>query len=293
MMSQEINVLVVEDDLKAAGIFESTLQLAGYHVWLVDDPREGLKLLRSNIFPVAITELSSAKMSGIQFIREANKISPPTNVLVVTLYSLIKPAIEAMESGAYGYVTKPLNSSEIRIMVERASEKFSLLSSREDNEYFVDLAVRDGLTGLFNRRYFNELIKSEFSRIKRSPAPLSLLMLDLDNFKNYNDTQGHQAGDTLLRDAAKVYRNSVRTIDIVCRYGGEEFIVVLPHTDKKSAQIIAERMRMQVGLYLPVTVSIGIATAPDDAEEINQLIEKADNALYLAKKSGKNKWCAA
>lgn len=157
----------------------------------------------------------------------------------------------------------------------------------------MDLAVRDGLTGLFNRRYFNELINVELSRLKRVPSSLSLLMLDIDNFKNYNDTQGHPAGDEVLKKAAQVFRNSVRAMDIVCRYGGEEFIVMLPQTEKGAAQIIAERLRVQAGLYLPTTVSIGIATLPQDAQNVEELIQKADDALYQAKKSGKNKWCAA
>ena len=157
----------------------------------------------------------------------------------------------------------------------------------------MDLAVKDGLTGLFNRRYFNELINVEVNRVIRSPASLSLLMLDIDNFKNYNDTQGHPAGDELLKGVDKVLKNTVRTVDMVCRYGGEEFIVILPQTDKGGAQIIAERIRVQIGLYFPTTVSIGISTFPDDAKEIGQLIEKADNALYQAKTSGKNKWCVA
>jgi len=292
-MPQDVNILVVEDDQKTAGVIHSTLLSVGYRVWVVKDHNEGLELLRSNTFPVAITELRSLKMTATQFSREANKASPGTNVIVVTLYSLINSAIEAMEAGAYGYIIKPLNISEIRIVVERAVERFFLLSTREDKDYFVDLAVRDGLTGLFNRRYFNELIKLEFNRLKRTPSFLSLLMLDIDNFKSYNDTQGHQAGDALLKDAAKVFKNSVRNVDIVSRYGGEEFVVILPHTDKKSAQIIAERLRVQTGLFLPATVSIGVATAPEDADDSVQLIEKADGALYQAKKSGKNKWCSA
>ncbi|MDD5504842.1 MAG: diguanylate cyclase [Candidatus Omnitrophica bacterium] len=292
-MPEDINILVVEDDKKAAQLLESTLQPLGYRVWLAHDPKEGLELLRSNVFPVVITELHCAKMSGIQFIREAIKISPSTNIIVATLYSLIAPAIEAMEAGAYGYITKPLHSSEIRILTERAVERFILLSSRDDKEYFIDLAVCDGLTGLFNRRYFNELIAMEFNRIKRVPATFSLLMLDIDNFKNYNDTQGHQAGDALLKEAAKVFKKSARAVDVVCRYGGEEFVIMLPHTDKDGAQVIAQRLCTQVSIYLPTTVSIGVATVPDDADEANQLIAKADSALYQAKKNGKNTFCVA
>ena len=292
-MQKEINILVVEDDAAAADSLESTLKSSGYRVWLTRDPQEGLEFLRSNSFAVAITELRLSKMNGIQFIRQAHKISESTNILVLTPYSFISSAIEAMEAGAYGYITKPLNTSEIRIVVERAVERYFLLSTSDEKDYFVDLAVRDGLTGLFNRRYFNELINVEVNRVKRFPSALSLLMLDIDNFKNYNDTQGHPAGDELLKGAAKVFKNSVRAIDIVSRYGGEEFVILLPQADKKTAQIIAERLRVQMGLYLPATVSIGIATFPGDADGVEQLIEKADNALYQAKKAGKNKWCAA
>ncbi len=292
-MQKEINILVVEDDPAAAGSLEAALKLADYRVWLAGTPQEGLELLRSNAFPAAITELRSPKMNGVQFTTQAHKISAETNILVLTPYSFIGSAIEAMEAGAYGYITKPLNSSEIRIVVERAVERYFLLSTSGEKDYFVDLAVRDGLTGLFNRRYFNELVNVEVNRVKRFPTALSLLMLDIDNFKNYNDTQGHQAGDELLKSAAKVFKNSVRAVDIVSRYGGEEFVIILPQADKKAAQIIAERLRVQISLYLPTTVSIGIATLPDDASEVEQLIEKADAALYQAKKTGKNKWCTA
>ena len=292
-MQQEINILVIEDDPQAASTLESALKLAGYHVWIVDNPQKGIEVLRSGSFAVVITELRSSIMNGIQFVKEARKISAGTNILVLTLYSFISSAIEAMEVGAYGYITKPLNSSEIRIMVERAVERYFLLSTSDDKDYLVDLAVKDALTGLFNRRYFNELINIEVNRVKRSPAALSLLMLDIDNFKNYNDTEGHPAGDELLKGVAKVLKSSVRAVDMVCRYGGEEFIVILPQTDKSGAQIIAERIRVQVGLFFPTTISIGISTFPEDGKEIEQLVEKADNALYKAKQSGKNKWCVA
>ncbi len=292
-MQQNVNILIIEDEPAAASCLESTLKSSGYKVWLVNNPEEALGLLRSNTFCVAITELRSPKMNGIQFTRHAHKISEATNILVLTPYSFVSSAIEAMEAGAYGYITKPLNTSEIRIVVERAIERYFLLSTSDEKEYFVDLAVRDGLTGLFNRRYFNELINLEMNRVKRSPGALSLLMLDIDNFKNYNDTKGHPAGDELLKSIAKVFRDSVREVDIICRYGGEEFIIMLPQTEKKGAQIIAERIRLQSELFLPTTVSIGIASFPVDAQEIEQLIEKADNALYKAKNSGKNKCCAA
>lgn len=292
-MAKEVNILIIEEDAALAAQLDSTLKTIGYRTWVMADAKEGINLLHSNAFSVVITEMRSAQMNGSQVTQAVHKISEQTSVVVVTPYSFISSAIEAMEAGAYGYITKPLNSSEIRIVTERAVEKHFLLSGNEEKDFLVDLAVRDGLTGLFNRRYFNELIASEANRLKRSPVALSLLMLDIDNFKKYNDTQGHQAGDVLLKDAAKVFKNSVRPQDVICRYGGEEFIIILAQTDKTASKIVAERLRVQCELYLPTTVSIGIASMPEDALEVSALIEKADGALYQAKRTGKNKWCAA
>ncbi|MHB8155716.1 MAG: GGDEF domain-containing response regulator [Candidatus Omnitrophota bacterium] len=292
-MVKEVNVLIIEEDAALVAQLDNTLKAVGYRTWVVTNPQEGINLLNSNAFSVVITEMRSAKMNGVQVTQAVHKVSEQTSVIVITPYSFISSAIEAMETGAYGYITKPLNSSEVRIVTERAVERYFLLSGNEEKEFLVDLAVRDGLTGLFNRRYFNELIAAEVNRLKRSPESLSLLMLDIDNFKKYNDTQGHPAGDILLKDGAKAFKSSVRSSDVICRYGGEEFVIVMPKTNKAVAQIVAERLRVQVGLYLPITVSIGIASIPEDAQEVEVLIAKADGALYLAKQTGKNRWCAA
>lgn len=292
-MGSEYNILIIEDDPTAAVVLESTLKVAGYNIWVVVKPREALELLASNNFDVVIAELRSAEMDGVQLTKAVHKISARTNVVVITMYSFISSAIEAMEAGAYGYITKPLNSAEIRIVIQRAVEYSLILKDANDKDYLVDLAVRDGLTGLFNRRYFNEFIIREVKNQRHSPTGLSILMLDIDNFKNYNDTQGHLAGDVLLKDAAKVFKNSVRPLDMVFRYGGEEFVIILRNTGKIGASIVAERLRVQFGSSLATTVSIGISSIPEDAQEVNPLIEKADNALYEAKKTGKNKWCLA
>lgn len=289
----EVNVLVIEDNQELSLIIEKTLREIGYKVWVAAEPKEALVLLRNTAYAAVITEVHSSKMNGIDVVRNVHKISPSTNVIVITFYSFINSAIEAMEAGAYGYITKPLNSSEIRIVLERAVERYFLLSSSAEKDYYAELAILDGLTGLYNRRYFKELIAIEFNRLKRHAVAFSLLMIDIDSFKNYNDTKGHPAGDELLKKAAQVFKNSVREVDLVCRYGGEEFVIMLPQTDKKGAQIVAERLRVQTNLYLPTTISIGVATFPDDANNSEMLLEKADAALYKAKQTGKNKWCVA
>ena len=202
----EINILIIEDDQESAAALERTLKEVGYNVWTTENPKEGLEWFKDTNFALVISETRSARMNGIELTRNVHKISPDTNVIVLTFYSFIAQAIEAMEAGAYGYITKPLNTSEIRIVVERALERYFLLSVNVEKDYYAEMAVLDGLTGLYNRRYFNELMILEFSRLKRADDVFSLLMIDIDNFKTYNDTKGHPAGDKLLRRRPRCFR---------------------------------------------------------------------------------------
>lgn len=289
----EINVLVIEDDPESAALLEGTINQNGYKAWVVNDPLEGLNLLQSMPFAVVVCEMRSAKMNGLEVTKSVGKAAPQANVVVITFYSFISSAVEAMAAGAYAYITKPFNPMEIKLVVERAVERHLLLNNNGEKDYYAQLSVLDGLTGLYNRRYFEELMEIEFSRLRRHSDSFSVFMIDIDNFKSYNDTKGHPAGDALLKKAAEVFKGTLRDKDSICRYGGEEFVVTLPQTDKKGAQIVAERLLVQVRVYLPSTVSLGIASYPDDASDGKALIEKADAALYTAKHSGKNRWFSA
>ena len=155
-------------------------------------------------------------------------------------------------------------------------------------------AITDALTGLYNHRYLHERLSEEITRAREQDMPLSMLFCDLDHFKEYNDRNGHSAGDGALREVAHIIEQSVRNIDIAARYGGEEFVVVLVESSREEALIVGERIRArleQSGLCAgdqPLTVSIGIATYPDDAVRREELLDKADWAMYLAKRRGRN-----
>ncbi|MGB9638872.1 MAG: sensor domain-containing diguanylate cyclase [bacterium] len=157
----------------------------------------------------------------------------------------------------------------------------------------LDLAIKDGLTGLFTHRYFQELLTQELEKAKNYSYPLTLLMIDTDRFKQYNDTFGHPEGDKLLKSIANILIKNVRKSDYVCRYGGDEFAVILVNTKKQDAYYIAERIRQSYSVLkkgdIQVSASIGIASYPDDAITKDELIKKADNALYEAKRSGRNR----
>jgi diguanylate cyclase (GGDEF)-like protein len=159
-------------------------------------------------------------------------------------------------------------------------------------------SIKDPLTGLYNRRYLTEMLDREIRRAVRAEQSLGILMLDLDHFKKFNDTYGHEAGDTVLRETASFLVKSIRVEDIVCRFGGEEFVVILPTADSNSAQARAERIRSKLrelavlhkGQSLGmITVSVGVSTLPEHGTSPKELLEAADAALYRAKKDGRDR----
>jgi two-component system cell cycle response regulator len=170
---------------------------------------------------------------------------------------------------------------------------------RERNQELLELSVTDSLTGLFNRKHLWETLARELEGYKRHLRPLSVLMIDIDHFKRYNDTNGHLAGDEVLRKMAATFRSSLRVSDYAARYGGEEFLMVLPDTDSAMAKKAAERLRELVAAETfggadpaRVTVSIGVASTSGHDEEPESLIRNADTALYRAKKAGRNRTIA-
>ena len=167
---------------------------------------------------------------------------------------------------------------------------------QEKSEEFKKLSITDPLTGIYNRRYLNTRLAEEITRYNRYKHPFSFMLLDLDKFKQFNDTYGHLAGDDLIKDLAKLVENSLRTIDIAARFGGDEFVAIFPQTPKADAIQITNRIKDKIDAALNIdhekiqlSVSMGLATYPDDASSIIELIEKTDQALYLAKKGGGNR----
>ena len=221
---------------------------------------------------------------------------------IVDCYSVILET----KGSRYGVFTtarsagKPFTPEEI-VMVKTICDQSSIVVENICmHEKIKRFAVADGLTGLYNHRYFQEQLEKEFSRSRRYGLSMSLVLLDIDNFKEVNDEHGHQHGDMVLKELANILTRSVRDIDTVARYGGEEFVVILPETKKNNARVVAERIRAKVeehGFGLPddqrgITVSVGVTGYPDDDIK-NRLdfISKADQAMYRAKRGGKNQVC--
>jgi diguanylate cyclase (GGDEF)-like protein len=196
---------------------------------------------------------------------------------------------------------KPISKDDLRMLIMLSNQAGLAIENSQLYEKTLMQANLDSLTELWNHGYFQYLLQTEFEKAKATSSPLCLVMLDIDDFKIYNDILGHQAGDKILKELALLLKNQSRKMDYVCRYGGEEFTLILPQTEKKEALLIAERLRMDIEKrvflheeVLPqkrLTASLGIAGYPEDAQSPASLIHASDQALYQAKHKGKNSTC--
>lgn len=192
------------------------------------------------------------------------------------------------------FTKKPITNDDIRMLTTFANQAGLAIENSRLYERAIVLSNSDSLTGLWHHGYFQYLLGEEIKFASMKKQPFTILMIDIDDFKKFNDTHGHQSGDALLKNISNIFRETSRRIDIIARYGGEEFSIILPNTQKKEALVLAERLRKYVEEnenVKGITVSIGLASYPEDGEEKEILISKADKALYEAKRSGKNKVC--
>ncbi len=295
------SILVVDDEEIMRSFLHDVLSGEGYQVEVAPTGEEAVERFKEKEYDLVITDIKMPGIDGMEVLQEAKRLHPMTEVVVMTGYASLESAVESMKKGAADYITKPFNIDQIRIVVAKTLERRKLRQKAEDEEFYKHLSRTDGLTNLYNHRFFHQLLESEISRAKRFKQSVCLLMLDIDNFKIYNDKNGHLAGDQALKQLAWILDKSVRSCDIVARYGGEEFVVIAPQTDLEGGEILATRLNRLVREakfdgegVLPqgrLTISIGVASFPDQAADERSLIEKADRALYQAKAQGRDKVC--
>lgn len=302
--AQDLRILIAEDSGPSRLILERTLAKWGYQVISCRDGVSAWTELRKDDAPrMAILDWMMPGYSGPEICRMLRQRSqaPYTYVLLLTSRTQKEDLVEGMESGADDYLTKPFDQSELGVRIGAGMRLLRLQNELVNaRERLRDLAMRDSLTGVWNRRSILDILERERSRARRENMPVGVLLLDLDHFKAVNDTYGHTAGDVVLQEAARRLTGSVRPYDGVGRYGGEEFLVVLPGCDTAAILNRANAMRTGIanepvnadGAQIRVTASFGCTVfRPADEVPLGDVIRAADEALYDAKHQGRNMVC--
>ncbi|NIM62605.1 MAG: diguanylate cyclase [Acidobacteria bacterium] len=308
-------VLVVDDEDGLRTIISQVLKETGYDVTTASSGEAALELFKVAPFPIVMTDIFMGEMTGVELLYEIKELEPNTQVVIMTSNASLESATAALRSGACDYLQKPFEDLDsISAVIDRAAEKVdeihqaaTMVDSLKRNAHeletlntqLANLATKDALTGLFNRRHFLEAIEYELAGSKRHGRTFSVLFIDLDHFKDYNDTFGHPAGDELLKGLSELFKQNSRSTTTVARYGGEEFILLVPEAPKAGATIFAERLRKTVEEHAwvdgdgkktrTVSLSIGVSTFPEDGLDAKTIIQRADEALYRAKKEGRNR----
>ena len=302
------SVLVVEDSKVQRERLVAVLVARGYVVRTASGGLEALRELKSNPPDVVVLDLILDDMDGYSVCRWLRLSETTRDIVVIMLTARtdVKERVEGLHLGADDYVPKPYDDDELEARMFAAlrsrNARLELRQRNVDLETLLSktehLAMTDALTGLFNRRHFTDVFKREWATARRYHHPISFLILDIDRFKAVNDTAGHGAGDDVLKAVAQIIASSIREVDLCARYGGDEFVVLLPHTPAAKASVAAERMRKKLtlarvtwaGEASKVSLSIGISSSEDPSlRGANEAVEAADRALYDAKRQGKDR----
>lgn len=297
MNDSTCRILVVDDDALILKLFSTALKREGFETATAATGYAALQAMKAQPAELVLLDVNLPDMSGMDVLREINQTSAAIVILVTGDDDQATRTV-ALQQGAADFIVKPVRLPELAMRIRQAREMRALADTKARLVAELEqLAVKDELTGLFNYRHFQAQLGAEVQRVARYERPLALIILDVDHFKEINDSLGHAVGDRVLAGLAQVLRQSVRTTDSVYRYGGEEFAILLPETHGAQAQGVAERARQAVEKSVlaqdrRVTVSAGMAEyrPPERGEE---LLRRADAALYAAKRGGRNRVAVA
>lgn len=292
-------ILIIDDDLDFQKMIKLLLGLNNYEVETADDGYKGLEKIKNGNFDLILLDVMMPGITGFDVCRAIRIKDSEIPIILLTAKGEKEDFLEGINSGANDYITKPF---EIEVLMAKIRSLLRVKELQDElkrtNKILENLAITDGLTGVFNHRHFYNKLNEEFERAKRYNSHLSLIMLDLDFFKKVNDKYGHVVGDSVLVEMTQIVMSNIRKNDIFARYGGEEFVLLLPHTNKIGAMQEAERIRKSIESHHfaniekrgEITLSMGVVTYPDKfINNPEDMVKFADAALYEAKRKGRNR----
>ena len=298
-----MKILIVEDEIISRRIVKKFLVDAGYEIVEAEDGQSAWELFQNEPFHLVITDWMMPRLNGLELVKKIRESEQKSYTYIIMLTAMDDKdnIVFGLESGVDEYLTKPFNGREL---VARVASGMRILRLEEQlklaQQQMEILAMRDELTGLLNRRAIEEYAESEFNLTERKVRALSVILLDIDHFKNVNDRFGHKTGDYALQQVAKVLTSNLRNYDRVGRWGGEEFMLILPDTQLKDATAAAERVRIEISAMkisletretFSIHISLGVACTTSQFSSLTKLIDAADQAMYLAKEAGRNRVC--
>jgi two-component system cell cycle response regulator len=303
---KKVRLLIVDDEVDLCEILAHIFYEKGYFIDTTPTFSEAIEKMKNAYYHLMITDIRLPDRSGIELLEVVEKISPDTAIIVITAFPETETAIRALNSGAFSYLTKPFSHKELLSVVDRALAKQNFFLRniqlferlRRKKEKFEKLSITDRLTGLYNRTYFEEMLNREELRLRRYKRPMAIMMIDINDLKYINDHFGHLKGDMIIKETAKILRKTCRASDVVARYGGDEFVILLPETTQKGTSFLANSLRKAVrqwNLYntdpdLTLNLAFGYACVENGVSLTNAL-SQADANMYQDKMSQKALVC--
>lgn len=298
MDNRKNSILLIDDDKNTCIILSNILSDAGYKVICCKTGNNALEKFEKEHFHAVLVDYNLPDLNGMDLVRKLKQINNNSCIILITGHASLDSALEAIKEDVYDYLVKPVAPDNLLKVLKKGIDRQNLvvenqrllIELRNRNKDLSMLSVTDDLTGLYNRRYFYTKLDDEMTRARRQKHPLALLLIDLDNFKKYNDTQGHLEGDKLLKELGLIILHNIRDkVDYGFRYGGDEFAVILSEADEEVAKVAAERFRTIFNDldFKDVGISVGITTY-DINDSGESIIERADAAMYSAKSAGGN-----
>ena len=306
LLHHEGGKILLVDDMRSNAERIRKQVLGLFDLFVENDANNALRRCADEDFDCVLVNLNIRNFDALRLCAQMRSLETTRLIPILALADESEEGriMRALDLGVNDYIRQPIDRDELKArMKTQVLRKRYTDALRDSIQQTMEMAIMDGLTQLYNRRYMTSHLNSLLAAAKEKEKPLSVLLMDIDFFKSVNDTHGHDAGDEVLQEFSQRMRKNTRGIDLVCRYGGEEFVVVMPDTDHSLASVVAERIRKKVAekpfiihkgrQMLDVTVSIGLASIAGKGETQDSLLKRADMALYQAKKDGRNRVVAA